>query len=370
MANPSKNSSSLPKETTPTPSITPSTIPLSKKGRTKLLARKTVAGSTLSKKLDKQLKDSQVHEPQKSEDSFKSATEGEETVSSEIEQVATNLENRFVLVGSMPGIETTESGKVGGKNKKGKEKESEGARSTVRGKEKGVVGSSPTPVSLTKESGAMVVLGEESAGIEESVRKMGGSGFGEAVEGQETFADLLKRVTASYNPKKKGSSGVNTPGTARANKKRKAASSIPVEIPPTRGRATRSQKKQSEDELEKALEESKRKNAAKGKKNMGEPVDAVEIDEIDLVLRDEDEMEEMKVLTPKAKEAKTSTKKSAVKSRKVKIVEEEEWSGEEEEDDFDAEKDKMVKFGKRTILKGRLLRDLEEEGTVMLLEKL
>jgi len=86
-----------------------------------MLACKTVAGSALSKKLDKQLKDSQVQEPQKSEDSFKSATEGEETVSSETEQVssgpkvtpetifevATNLENRFVLVGSIAGVEIT-----------------------------------------------------------------------------------------------------------------------------------------------------------------------------------------------------------------------------------------------------------------------
>ena len=91
-------------------------------------------------------------------------------------------------------------------------------------------------------------------------------------------------MTESYNPKKKGSSKAKTPGTARANKKMKVASSIPVEILPTRGRATRSQKKQSEAELEKALEESKIKVAAKGKKKVGEPVEVFEIDEIDLVL--------------------------------------------------------------------------------------
>ncbi|XP_070051184.1 protein pxr1-like [Nicotiana tomentosiformis] len=194
----------------------------------------------------------------------------------------------------------------------------------------------------------MVVWGEESARIEESVRKIGVSGSREAAEGlvqlgknidepvpseQETLADLLKRVTASYNPKKKGSSGVNTPGTARANKKRKATSSIPVEIPPTRGRATKSQKKQSEAELDKVLEESKRKTAAKGKKKS--------------------KSAEPSILAKRTR--------SAMKSRKVKIVEEEEWSREEEENDSDDEKDKMIKFGKRTILKGRLLRDLEEE---------
>lgn len=101
-----------------------------------MLARKVVAGREQIKKLDKQLKDSQVQEPQKSEDSFKSSTEGEETVSSEIEQVSsgpkvtpetifevdTNLENMFVLVGSMAGVECIKSGGIGGKNKKGGKK--------------------------------------------------------------------------------------------------------------------------------------------------------------------------------------------------------------------------------------------------------
>ena len=89
----------------------------------------------------------------------------------------------------------------------------------MRGKGKRVVDSSPTPVSLTKDTGAMVVWGEKSAGVEESVKKTGESVSGEAAEGlvqlgknidepvlseQETLADLLKRVTESYNPKKKG----------------------------------------------------------------------------------------------------------------------------------------------------------------------
>nr|XP_016486503.1 PREDICTED: uncharacterized protein LOC107806784 [Nicotiana tabacum] len=341
-------------------------MPTSKKSKVKMLARKVVARREQIKKINEKLKAGREEEPQKSEESFKSATGGKKRF--------LLRQNRIVLVGSMAGFETTEFGKLGGEKKKRKEKEKEGAGSTVRGMGKGVVDSSPTPISLTKESSAMVIWGEEFATIEEDVRKTGGSGSGEATEGlvqlgknvdkhvpseHETLANLLKRVTASYNPKKKRSSGVNTPGTARENKKRKAASSIPVEIPPTRN-----QKKQSEAELKKALEESKRKVAAKGKK---------------------------KVLIPKAKKAKTSTKKSVskskciepstlakrtrsvVKSRKVKITEEEEWSGEEEDDDdddSDAEKDKTVKFGKRTILKGRLLRGLEEEGMVKLFEKL
>jgi len=79
----------------------------------------------------------------------------------------------------------------------------------VRGKGKRVVDSSPTPVSLTKDTYAMVVWGEKSAGVEESVKKTGESGSGEAAEGlvqlgknrdepgssvEETLADLLKKV--------------------------------------------------------------------------------------------------------------------------------------------------------------------------------
>ncbi|XP_070017615.1 uncharacterized protein [Nicotiana sylvestris] len=123
------------------------------------------------------------------------------------------------------------------------------------------------------------------------------------------------------------------------------ASSIPVETPPTRGRDTMSQKKKSEAELEKALEE-------------------------------------VELATPKTKKIKTSKKKSpsktkfvepfteakrtrsAVKSKKVKVVEEKESEKEEETND---EQDKKETFGKRTILKSRILIDLEDEGMVMLL---
>nr|XP_009619758.1 E3 ubiquitin-protein ligase BRE1-like 2 [Nicotiana tomentosiformis] len=128
-----------------------------------------------------------------------------------ISEVAENIENEFVLIGTIAGVEATESGKIGGKKKK------------------------------------------------------------------------KKRV----------------PGTVKAHKKRKVASSIPVETPPTKGRATRSQRKQSETELERALKESKRKVAAKGKKKVSELVKAIEIEKIDLVLHDEDKAEEVKVVTPK-----------------------------------------------------------------------
>ncbi|XP_070050276.1 uncharacterized protein [Nicotiana tomentosiformis] len=227
MANPSKNSSSSPKETTTTSSITPSITPTFKKGRFKMLAPKVVTRKEQIKKINKQLMASQGVKPQKSEDSFKSATEGKETVLSEIEQVTSgpkvtsevtseataNLETRFVLVGKVA---------------------------------------------------------------------------------EEPHEDLLKKVSDSYNPKKKMSSGVRVPGTARANKKRKDASSTHVET-------TRSDKKQSEAELEKALEESKRKVAAKETRR-----------------RDEEEAEEMEVVTPKAKKIKTSTKKFVSKTKSAR----------------------------------------------------
>ncbi|XP_070046729.1 uncharacterized protein [Nicotiana tomentosiformis] len=191
----------------------------------------------------------------------------------------------------------------------------------------------------------MAVCGAESGKMEESVKKTGGRGSGEATEGlvkigqnvdepgsavEEPLADLLKKVSESYNPKNKRISKAKIPGTARANKKRKASSSDSAENPPTRGRAIRSQLKKNEADLQKALEESKRK--------------------ADLVHQDKDVIEEVEVQTPKPKKAKTSTKKSisvsksgepstlakrtrsVVKTKQLKIVEEEEWSGEEEEE--------------------------------------
>nr|XP_016510468.1 PREDICTED: uncharacterized protein LOC107827779 [Nicotiana tabacum] len=157
-----------------------------------------------------------------------------------------------------------------------------------------------------------------------------------------------------------------------------------TETPPTKGRTTRSQRKQSEDDLERTLAESKKKVAAKEKKKVGESSETIEIEEMDLVLHDEDEAEEVEVMTPSAKKIKTSKKEShaksidtkssalakrtnfARKSRKMQIVEEES----EEEEKTGEENDKMVKFGKRTILKERLLKDLEDKGIVLLLEKL
>ncbi|XP_070055268.1 uncharacterized protein [Nicotiana tomentosiformis] len=333
MTNPSENPG------TPPPFSSSSTIPQPKKRRVKIFARKTVVGSELSKKLDAQLKASQAQNPQNSEESFKSATEGEENRSSDSEQVtsgqnttteviselAENLENRFILVGSVVDVESSESRRIGGKNKKEKENESECARSEEREMDKRVVDSSPIP-----DTGLMAVCGAESGKLEESVKKTGGNGFGEAAEGlvklgqnvdepgssvEETLADLLKKVSESYNPKKKRTSKAKIPGTVRANKKREAAPSNSAENPPTRGRSTRSQLKQNESDLQKALEESKRKAVTKRKKKMAELVEVVDVDKMDLVYQDKDVIEEVEVQTPKPNKAKTSTKKSIFVSK-------------------------------------------------------
>ncbi|XP_070003891.1 protein PXR1-like [Nicotiana sylvestris] len=222
-----------------------------------------------------------------------------------------------------------------------KEKESEGVQGDIRGKGKEeVVESSPTHVGLTEEIWTMVLRNEEVVDEEESWREEGGTGFGDAAG--DTIQ--LFRVKGTTEGTAEGT-GVKVPGTARALNKRKATSSIPVETPPMRGRAIRSQRKQSEAKLERALEENKRKVATKGKKKVNEQVEAIEVEEIDLDLHEEDEAEELlqrlQDMTPKAKKRKTFKKKSpsktvdtepsalaqrtrsARKSRKVQVVEEE-----------------------------------------------
>jgi len=251
-----------------------------------------------------------------------------------------------------------------------------------------VVDSSPT-----SEFVRMAICRAEPEKEEEGGRHTGASESGEATEGlvnlgkqadkpgssaEETLADLLKKLSDSYQPKKNITPKATTSGTARANKKWKVSPSETSDIPLPRGRTTRSKLKQSEKELQRALEESKKKRVDKGKEKVVEPV---ELDEMDLVDQSE-KVAKVEVQTLKPKKAKTSSvsksdepsilakrTRSAVKAKQVKITEEDDWSG-EEEDVSDGEKDKLTKFGKRTILKGRLLKDLEEEGMILLLEKL
>nr|XP_009793067.1 PREDICTED: uncharacterized protein LOC104239988 [Nicotiana sylvestris] len=328
-----------------------------------MLARKIVATCALSKKLNAHLKASQVQDSQNSDDSFKSASEGERTGPSDSEQL--KFGKSFVLVGFVVDVETPESRRRGGKKRR--KKESESVRSDERRKGKEVADSSPT-----SEMVKMAICGAELEKVVESIKKIGGSGSGEAAKG---LANLIK-VGESYNPKKKRTP--KTPGTTRANKKRKAASSETIEAPQPKGRATRSKLKQSDEELQKAMQASKKKRMDKGKAKVAEPVEAVYEDEMDPVHKGEHITVEVEVQTPKPKKAKTSLKKSssvskcaepstlakwtrsAVKAKQVKITEKEDWSS-EEVDESDTKQDKLAKFGKHTILKGRLLRDLEEE---------
>ncbi|XP_019241360.1 PREDICTED: uncharacterized protein LOC109221339 [Nicotiana attenuata] len=356
MTNPQDNPGTPNNPGTPPPRSSSSTTPQPRKRQLKMLARKTVARGALSRKLNAQLQ----------------VTSGTNTTNEVISVLVENLENRFVLVGSVVDLETPESKRRGGKNKREKEKKSEGVRSDERGKGKEVADSSPT-----SETDRMAICGAESEKVEESGKKTGGSGSGEAVEGlvnlgkhtdepdssvEETLADLLKKVGDNYNPKKKRTPKTKNPGTARANKKRKVAPSDTTEISLPRGRATRSKLKQSGEELQKALEESKKKKMDKGEKKVGEPVEAVDVDVMDLVHQGEKVTAEVEVQTPKPKKAKTSSKKStsvpksaepstlakrtksAVKPKQVNIAEEGDLS-EEEEDGSDSEVDKLSKFG-------------------------
>ncbi|XP_070020695.1 uncharacterized protein [Nicotiana sylvestris] len=335
---------------------------------------------------------SQAQNSEKSDDSFKSASEGEGTGFSDSEKVQNppsevcsvlveNLDNRFFLVGSVRNVEIPKSRRRGGKNKSEKEKKSEGVSGDVRGKGKEVADSSPT-----SELVRPAICGAEHETVEESSKKIGGSGSREAAEGlvnlssqgdepdssiEETLVDLLKKVGASYDPKKRKTPTPKVPSTA-STKKRKAYSPTTTEISIPKGRATRSKLKQSEEEFQKVMAESKKKRMNKGKAK---------------VHQDEHVTVDVEVQTSKPKKTKTSSKKSsfvsnvaklsslakrtrsAIKAKQVKITEDEDWS-DKEEGESDHEQDKMAKFGKRKILKGRLLKDLVEPGMVRLVDAL
>ncbi|XP_019260696.1 PREDICTED: microtubule-associated protein futsch-like [Nicotiana attenuata] len=286
-----------------------------------MLARKTVATGALSKKLNAKLKASQAQDSENSDDSFKSAREGEGTGSSDSEQ-ATSVQN--------PPSE-----------------ESEGVSSDVRKKGKKVADSSPT-----SEMVRMAIYGAEHEKVVESSKKTGGSDSGEE-------AEELKRRTPT--PK--------APSTGKTTKKRKATSPTTADIPLPKGRATRSKLKRSKDELQKAMEESKKKRMDKGKAKVAEPVEAVDVDEMDPPKKIKTSSKKSSSVSKTAEPPLAKRTRSAVKAKQVKITEEEDWSG-EEESESDNEQDKLAKFGKRTILKGRLLKDLEEPGMVRLVDAL
>nr|XP_016454092.1 PREDICTED: uncharacterized protein LOC107778358 [Nicotiana tabacum] len=170
-------------------------------------------------------------------------------------------------------------------------------------------------------SGAMVLWGDESTDREESV-EIGGSGSGDT-----TAAEGLK---GNGWQEEKGCLFYPSRDSSHKRKNYKELEEAKL------------------GQLEKALPESAKKAAAKGKKNDGQTSEEIQIEEMDLVLHDEDEAEEVEVVTPTSKKIKTSEEKSpeksvkieesalfkrtryARKSRKVQIVEEE---SEEEETD-------------------------------------
>ncbi|XP_070008031.1 uncharacterized protein [Nicotiana sylvestris] len=231
MTNP-KDNPGTPPQPTPSDSFTPpqpSTTPQPRRRRVKILARKTVATAALSKKLNAKLKASQAQDSKNSVDSFKSVSEGEGTRSSDSE----NAQNPP----SEERVEMPESRRIGGKNKSEKEKESEYADKP-----------------------------------------------GSSIE--ETLADLLKKEGARYNSKKRRTPTPKAPRTTKTTKKRKATSPTTAEIPLPKERSTRSELKQNEEELQKAMAESNKKRMDKGKSKVAEPVEAVDVDEMEQVHQD------------------------------------------------------------------------------------
>nr|XP_016440658.1 PREDICTED: uncharacterized protein LOC107766394 [Nicotiana tabacum] len=214
MSNPQENLGTPPP---PSPSNSysstpPSVSPKPRLQRVKMLARKTVAFGALRKALNERLKASQVKESQapnfdsisKSE-SYQSTTEGEGHGSSDSEKiqespsevsssVIENLETRFVLVGPIRDVEVPEKRRSGER-------------------------------------------------VEESGMKSSGSGSGEAAEElvylstrrdepvsstEKTLADLLKKVGASYDPKKRRTPTTKAPNIPKPSKKIKASPPTPT----------------------------------------------------------------------------------------------------------------------------------------------
>nr|XP_016492005.1 PREDICTED: putative uncharacterized protein DDB_G0290521 [Nicotiana tabacum] len=92
----------------------------------------------------------------------------------------------------------------------------------------------------------------------EEWQKVRGSGYGEIAEGlvnlsaqgdepgsstEETLADLLKKVGASYDPKKRITPTPKAPSAPKPSKKRKASSPTTTETSLPKGRSTRSRVK-------------------------------------------------------------------------------------------------------------------------------
>ncbi|XP_070028821.1 uncharacterized protein [Nicotiana sylvestris] len=343
-------------------STPPSVSPKPRFRRQKMPAQKTVASGALRKVLNERLKASQVKESSapKSDsciesEYFQSATEGDghkpsdskktqESPSEVSSSVVENLETRFVLVGPIRDVELPEMSRSGGKKKSKKEKEREGACDKKRKKGKGAV---------------LAIYGVAQDRLDESGMKSGGSGSGKQL--RETLVDLLKKVGASYDPKKCNATTLKAPNVPKPSKKRKASSPTPTAFSVPRGRATGSRVKQSEADLQKALEESTKRKKDKGKGKVAESSEAIEEEDIELVHQER-----------AAEPTLAKRTRSVVKAKQTKVFDDDDWSGEEEEEDDESEKehDKLAIFGRRKVLKGKLLKDLVEPGMMRLVDSL
>ncbi|XP_070019683.1 uncharacterized protein [Nicotiana sylvestris] len=263
-----QNNPGTPLPPTPSNSSTPppsSTSPKPRLRRVKMLARKTVVSGVLRKKLNQKLKASHAQNSDSSSDSesYQSATKREGLGSSDSEKtqeshskvisyVCENLETRFVLVGSVKDVELPGSRRSGGKKNTKKEKEIKGACGEERGNGKRVMSA---------------ICGVAQERVEESGKKSGGSGFGEAAEG------LVNLSTQRDEP------GSSTEDTLTDLLKKEA------------------------------LDESKKKRLAKGKGKVTESSEEVDVEEMEQV--HQEEVQPMEVQTPKPKKPKTSSKKSS-----------------------------------------------------------
>ncbi|XP_070015685.1 uncharacterized protein [Nicotiana sylvestris] len=282
MTNPQDNPGTPPPVSPNTSSSTsPIETPKPRFRRQKILARKTVASGSLRKALNEKLRACQKKESPAKES--KSSSESEAFISASKRE-----EHGFVLVGSVKDVKGAESRKRGGKKK---------------GKVLAICG--------TVEEGGYSSGGIHSGEAAKGLVNLSKHQREPSASGEETLADMLKKVGASYDPKKRKASIQKTPTVSKPTKKSKVSYSKSTVYSVLKGRATRSRVKQSEAKLQKALEESRKKKSKKGKTKVVESSEVAEEEEEEMDLVHQERGTTEKVPTPKPKSSKTSTKKSS-----------------------------------------------------------
>ncbi|XP_019242551.1 PREDICTED: uncharacterized protein LOC109222680, partial [Nicotiana attenuata] len=296
MKNPQDNPGTPPPVSPNTSSSTPPVEnPKPRFHRQKMLARKTVATGSLRKTLNEKLQSSQKKASPAAEtnsssesDDYISTSEGDEPGSSEqaktqetqrevnscyvFSDVVEREENRFVLIGAARDVGGTDSGKMRKKKKK-------------------------EPLAIC-------------GGGEEGVSKSG---------------EVVQKVGASYDPKKRKASSQKTPAASKPTKKSKQ--SPPKSTPRIRATRSREEEEMEQVHLERSttveVPTTKSKGTRTSAKKPSKPVPAEP------------------VLAKRTR--------SAAKGKQVKIAEEDdEWS-EDEGDEAEKEQDRYAMFGKRKI---------------------